>query len=235
MAVVFDCSSNMAMFRKPYTTTSSVSFAFPPPTAVAGLIAAITGAENGADKRADNAEYWSGLTGTQVAVALQCPIKWLRASINFWNVKNPAKAPHIQVKHQFLSRPKYRIYVKGGIEDALRDRLQRGEFVYTPYLGTAYCITSIEYAGCCEDEEVGGSEIMVNTVLPLADDVELDMSKSKKIFKETVPFKLTQDRGLDTSVTVLYTDNANTLALKKRGSLDVTRCMDETVAWFPEW
>ena len=38
MAVVFEVSGRMAMFRKPYTTTSSISFAFPPPSAIAGLI-----------------------------------------------------------------------------------------------------------------------------------------------------------------------------------------------------
>ena len=48
MAVMFDCSSDMALFRKPYTTTSSVSFAFPPPSAIAGLVSAIIGLDNGA-------------------------------------------------------------------------------------------------------------------------------------------------------------------------------------------
>ncbi|MGB4656082.1 MAG: CRISPR-associated protein Cas5, partial [Bacillota bacterium] len=44
---VFEASGPIAMFRKPYTTTSSVSFAFPPPTAIAGMIAAIIGIPNG--------------------------------------------------------------------------------------------------------------------------------------------------------------------------------------------
>ena len=73
MAVIFDCSSSMAMFRKPYTTTSSVSFAFPPPSAVAGLIAAIVGIDNGAWDGGAKAAYWNELAGTRIALSILSP------------------------------------------------------------------------------------------------------------------------------------------------------------------
>ena len=75
MAVIFDCSSSMAMFRKPYTTTSSVSFAFPPPSSVAGLIAAIIGLDNGAWDGGAKAAYWKELAGTRIALSILNPTR----------------------------------------------------------------------------------------------------------------------------------------------------------------
>lgn len=236
MAVVFDCSSNMAMFRKPYTTTSSVSFAFPPPTAVAGLIGAIVGLDHAASRNASNSHYWDALSGTRIAVSIREPIKWLRAAVNFSNLKNPQQAPHIQVKHQFVASPKYRIYVKHGVEGILREKLERNSFVYTPYLGVAYALAQIDYVGFCNDAAVADDEVLLDTVLPLDAEVEIDIAKSAAVFKEIVPLQFTVERALMKSVTVLYAcTKQRKLVLKKRGSADVTRCMDDTVAWFPAW
>lgn len=237
MSVVFDCSSNIAMFRKPYTTTSSASFAFPPPTAVAGLIGSIVGLDNNASKHASNAAYWNALSGTSIAVSIRKSVKWLNATINFWNTKDPQKSPHIQVKHQFVSRPEYRIFVKNGMESCLREKLEKNSFVYTPYLGVAYALAEVSYVGCFEDFSVPEEPVSVGTVLPFHDGVQLEFgAKLTRVFKEIVPFKMSGDRSLLESKTVLYSDIGNDkLILKNRGPVDVTRSMDEFVAWFPEW
>lgn len=240
MAVIFDCSSNMAMFRKPYTTTSSVSFAFPPPTAVAGLISAIVGLNNGAGENAANADYWRALSGTRVAVSILGATRWLRAALNFWNVKNPQSTPHIQVKHQFLASPVFRIYVKGGVEGRLREKLEKDSFVYTPFLGVAYALAELRYRGECVDEAIDGENIGVDSVLPRSEGLELDVMASGGAFKEIVPLKFADDRALLESVTVLYSGGrGNRLVLKKRGATDVSRCavqgVDDVIAWFPEW
>ncbi|GHS94860.1 type I-B CRISPR-associated protein Cas5 [Synergistales bacterium] len=243
MSVAFDCSSDIAMFRKPYTTTSSMSFAFPPPTAIAGLVGSIVGLDNRASQDASNAAYWKAFKGTMVAVAIRNPVRWFRAAVNFWNVKNPQNSPHIQVKHQFLARPKYRIFIKNGIESRLREKLEQNSFIYTPFLGVAYALADVYYLGHFEDLPISPSEeISVNTVLPLEDDVSLDIAASGKVLKEVVPFKFGEDRTLIDSMTVLYSDTGECrIALKNRGAVDVTRSVSATrkieqvVAWFPEW
>ena len=58
MVLVFDIEGDMALFRKPYTTTSMVSYPFPPPTAVAGMLGAIVGINHEASQNAKNARYW---------------------------------------------------------------------------------------------------------------------------------------------------------------------------------
>ena len=72
MVLIFDISSNIAMFRKPYTTTSLISYPFPPPTAVAGLLGAMTGLDNQADSEgAGSAAFWDYMTGTRIAIGLK--------------------------------------------------------------------------------------------------------------------------------------------------------------------
>lgn len=235
MAVIFDCSSDIAMFRKPYTTTSSISFVFPPPTAVAGIIGSILGIDNESHVDGCNAAYWSELSGTSVAVKICAPVKWFRGTLNFWNVKNPQKSPHIQVKHQFLLEPRYRIYVKGSLEERLRERLSCGDFIYTPYLGVAYAISDIYYRGSCEAMPVSRGGEAVDTIVPLNGDISIDFLASQKIYKEIVPFSFNEKRALRQTLPVLYSDSVNKIVLKEMDGLDVTRCMDEVVAWFPEW
>ncbi len=237
MATVFEVFGPIAMFRRPYTTTSSVSYPVPTPTALAGLISAIIGLSNGSEERASSANYWQHLKGTQVAVRLLAPLKWRTKSINFWNVKNPAKSPHIQVKHQFISNPRYRIYVHGGIEEQLRKQLINNSFVYTPFLGVSYALAEVKYMGDCSLEPVRVEEpVDVVTVIPFIDELEIDVEKSLEVFRERIPFCLSEDRELLKTLPIIYQTNPERrLRLLKWGDLSVTRCGEDMVAWFPAW
>ncbi|WP_333871736.1 type I-B CRISPR-associated protein Cas5b [Desulforamulus putei] len=236
MATVFEASAAIAMFRRPYTTTSSVSYPVPTPTAVAGLLAAITGLDNGCQEQGFAARYWQYLQGTRIAIQMLAPLKWRSETINFWNVKEPQKNPHIQVKHQFISRPRYRFYVQGGIEEKLKKYLSQGTFVYTPYLGVAYAVADIKYCGHYPWEPVTMEQLDVSTVVPYTGNLEVDILSSGGSFRERIPFRLNQDRSLVETLPILYqTDPNKKLRLLKRGELDVTRCGEDIVAWFPAW
>ncbi len=233
---VFEASGSIAMFRKPYTTTSSVSFAFPPPTAIAGMIAAITGIENGSGKDASNAHYWQYMNGTRVAVRIMDELKWQKHSLNFTNTKDPQNNPRIQVKHQFVGSPRYRIYVAGEMEKRLRDLLESACFIYTPCLGTAYAIADLHYIGSFPWQPVVDDLIGVDSVVPWDEDLDVDVLRSEGIFREIVPFKFDQERTLIESKTVLYQPSPkNKIYLRQRGGLDVTQCGEDVVAWFPPW
>lgn len=236
MAVVFEISGSMAMFRKPYTTTSSVSFAFPPPTAVAGLLCAVVGISHNSDSSACFASYWGELEGTRMALAIRNPVSWLRQAVNFSNIKEPQKNPRTQVKHQFVANPRYRIYVSGGLEERLRSFLDRGSFVYTPCLGVAYALADINYLGNYEERAVDDGPISVDTVVPWDDGMEVDVLQSGGAFKELMPFRMNETRRLLESSTVLYsTSLKKRIVLEERGRLHVSRCGDDVVAWFPAW
>jgi len=226
------------MFRRPYTTTSSVSFPLPPPTAIAGLLAGIVGLDNGSHEEAFASRYWEQMKGTQIALSILKPIAWHTGSVNFWNLKEPQKNPHIRVKHQFIKNPKYRIYVRGGLETKLYSHLEAGTFVYTPCLGTAYALAGLEFMGHFNDLSVTDRRVYVSTVLPLPSEhsIKIDITASKGIFREKLPFKLDDQRALCESITTLYSSSPEIrICLTAWEGLDVTSCGDECIAWFPAW
>jgi len=247
MVLVFDVSAEIALFRKSYTTTSMVSYAFPPPTAVAGLIGAIVGLNNGAAKYASNAEFWEKVKGLSIAISLKSPLNWMSAGVNLLKLKGstmgPAMKEHIIVKHQFVKKPRYRIYVKGETElyHKLATYLKNGEFEYTPYLGVAYALAEINYLGEVEEEPLKEEEISLDTIVPLYPGVEVDVLKTGGIYKEIVPFIMNSRRRVENNITVIYPDYKKRMAktppiyLKEIGKLDATCVGNEKVGWFNAW
>lgn len=236
MALAFDITGPIAMFRRPYTTTSSVSFPLPPPTAVAGLLAGIVGIGNGSHEEACAARYWKEIRGTQIALSILNPIAWYSGTVNFWNVKEPQKSSHIRVKHQFVKNPKYRVYVHGGLEGTLRGHLEAGTFVYTPYLGTAYALGKITYLGAFIKQPAAETKVVLSSVVPLLPEnkVDIDIEASSGVFRDKLPFRLNNKRAFCESITVLYPASKK-ICLNAWEGLDVTYYGDQYIAWFPAW
>ncbi|MCL4442200.1 MAG: type I-B CRISPR-associated protein Cas5b [Firmicutes bacterium] len=238
MAVVFDISGPIGMFRRPYTTTSSVSFPVPPPTSVAGLISAILGFDNGSNDEASKALYWENIKGTKVAVAITRPLAWSTGTINFWNMKEPQKNIHIRVKHQFVKNPGYRIYVSGGVEGKLQELLENGRFIYTPYLGTAYALADIQYCGSFPEVLVQSGKMALSTVIPQLEGtrIDFDIKNTGGVFRERLPYALSAERAFQESINVFYSsDPSQNITLSGWEGLDVSTVGDENVAWFPAW
>lgn len=249
MALVFDVSADVAMFRKSYTTTSQVSYPFPPPTAVAGLLAAITGIDHSAAQGSKNAAFWPALAGTRIAIGMRNPLRWFSTTINLIKYKTPngSLGEHIQSKHQLVRKPCYRIYVSGGgLYSHLKKRLERQEFIFTPYLGTAYALADISYVGEFDEQVISEAATWVDTIMPLYEGVELDVVKCGAIHRELVPFRMNKGRELQTTVAVIYPDcrdagitggsgGTGRLWLKDRGKVEVSQVGAERVSWFERW
>lgn len=249
MVLVFDVLADLAMFRKSYTTTSQVSYSFPPPTAVAGLLAAITGIDHNAAEHSKNAAFWKALSGTRIAVAIKNPIRWFSTTINLLKYKSPNANldEHIQSKHQLLKNPCYRIYVKDGtLYEALKQRLEKREFIFTPYLGTAYALADILYCGEFEEKEIEELPTWVDTIIPLYEGVKPDVKKSGPLHREVVPYRMNENRELQSTVAVVYSDYpsissseegtvSGRLWLKEKGKLQVSQVGAERVSWFEPW
>lgn len=240
MVLVFDVKGEQAMFRKPYTTTSMVSFPFPPPTAICGLIGAVLGFDHGSSQGALRADYWSHFTGTSIALGLKSPVKWFSTAVNLIKFKTPNgdMREHIQVKHQFLKQPSYRIYLRGGeFYQRLKLLLERGEFIFTPFLGVAYALAEITYIGEYEEQPVDDLCTRVDSVVPWYGDLLLDVQQSGCLHSEVVPFRLDNNRRLCSTVNVIYTDYhlGAGITLKRRGDVHVTAVGEERVAWFEPW
>lgn len=238
MVLVFDIKGEMALFRKPYTTTSMVSFPFPPPTAIAGILGAIVGLENGADTIGKNSLHWQHFVDTQVALSLRKPLRWMQTAVNLTNVKKPEDL-HIRVKQQLVKKPEYRIYVKGGeIYEKLRERLEKGEFVFTPCLGVAYALADINYVGEFP-EEPDEEALPIKSVLPIYEGIEVDVLKTGALHRETMPYRFSTERRLLETVGVLYPDfkvqPPEGIYLRNKGEVEISVINQERVAWFHAW
>jgi len=249
LAIVFEVSGPLAMFRRPYTTTSSVSFPIAPPTAIAGLIGAILGFDNGGGENACQADYWTHFKGTQIALEVMAPVSWYSGAINFWNVKDPQKSPHIQVKHQFLKNPCYRIHVNGPLETVLKQHLEEGTFHFTPCLGTAYAFAKIKYVGSYQKENLSKngsplnvSDLPISSVIPYflkessEQKIDINLQKLTSMFVERLPFHMDDQRTLLRTITVLYGKEPGAkIYLKNWDSLEVTSYEGLYISWFPSW
>lgn len=240
MVLVFDIRADQAMFRKPYTTTSMVSFPFPPPTVVSGLLGAIVGYDHGSSQGALRADYWKLFKGTRIALRLNNPVSWYSTTVNLIKFKTPNgdMSEHIQVKHQFLKRPSYRIYVEGGeVHDQLKKHLEREEFIFTPFLGVAYALADISYVGEFEEYQVDDGSIFLDSVLPWYGDLLIDVGRSGPIHSEVVPFRLDELRRQKETINVIYpgSRDRNRICLRNRGDVKVTLVGQERVAWFEPW
>lgn len=241
MVLVFDVNGDMALFRKPYTTTSMISYPFPPPTALAGLIAGIIGINHRASQDARNAYCWEKMQGVQVGISLRGPIHWMNTAVNLMKYKtaNADMSEHIQVKHQMVKKPAYRIFVQGGeIYQNLKWRLEREEFIYTPCLGAAYALADIKYLGEYEAEEAV-LDCGFHTVVPAYEGLELDIVRSGAVFSEQIPAQMTVKRRLSDTVQVYYTQPGKSeiplLFLCNQGTLQSNLVNGEKVAWFNAW
>lgn len=258
MACVFDISGDLAMYRKSYTTTSSISYPFPPPTAIAGLIAAILGFDHGSSRGAQRAEYWLKMKGTRIALRINHPVRWFRAGINLINTKSNKYSDHTQIKHQFIKKPSYRVYVDGPLEEALSDSLQskghgtgqsRQEsttamnFHFSPYLGVAYCPANVEWVGTFAIEKAENRST-IDSVLPVQNKIpKLDIRKTGNLNQSLVPFQMDINRKLLHTVNVLYKMEGGAIVLdgsdetfgRYGGLCEVTCVGKDCVAWFAPW
>lgn len=239
MATAFEIKGPIALYRKPYTTTSTISYPIPTPTAVAGLIAAIMGLHNGSDDLGASANFWEQMSGTRIAIQRLNHTSWQSETINFWNTKNPQKSPHIQVKHQFVRNPHYRIYVDGDMENRLAAQLSEENYHFTPSLGVAYALADIQFLGCFDPlPPKTGSALEVFSAIHLTPMVEnnIDFLATQGLMKDTFPFRLNTDRQVLETITLLYpTSPKQGIICSHCKGLDVFTFEGECIAWLPAW
>jgi CRISPR-associated protein Cas5, Hmari subtype len=221
--LVFDVSGKLGHFRKFYTTSSSLTYPFPTPTALRGLIGAIVGYGKN--------EYLEKTRDISLAVQILSPIKTIMMSVNYINTKEGSggrkfvflekdkkskgdkseksqseKDMRTQAIIQFLKDPKYRIFVvdngKSETFEKLKKHLKNREFVYTPVLGTSEHLAEINYFGTFTADILENYEGECHTVCPI-DNIEIDIAPIK-IGKELIPYDMENDRSEPKYLEVLY-------------------------------
>jgi CRISPR-associated protein Cas5h len=191
--LIFEIGGEYAQFKKPYSPMSPVSYPFPPPTAVLGMLGAIAGYA-----KTDYHERL-GWQSAKIGVQILNPVRVYRASINLLQTKDGTDAyfrpraeknTHTQVPYEFLRRPAYRLYIAGLREEAARcveDNLRAGRTAYTVVLGLASCLAEIQWIGTQEITPVTAGPWSSATVIPLTSNVEVHYEDGRRYQRFRVP------------------------------------------------
>ncbi len=238
--IVFDIWGEYAHFKKPYSSMSPVSYPFPPPTAVLGILGAIVGYAK--------AEYHERLAWQSVRIGIRLlePIRVFRTAINLLNTKDGTDAffrpkadknSHIQLPYEFIKSPAYRIYVANLPDDAhasLVENLRRGQTVYTPVLGLASCLADLEWVGEWQAQPLEVQEEWETaTVVPQSENLKIHYDDNRRYHRLRVPAVMDSQRFVHRYQEVVVAENAQKIRGQGGDDKVFFRVNDETIAFFP--
>ncbi len=213
--LAFDIWGDFGHFRKFYTTTSPLTFSFPPPPTIAGMLGAIYGTDKNTN------EYLREFGSSRCKIALQILnfVKKVRMGLNLLetkgtNFKLPMSdknlAPRTQIRTEFLKDPRFRIYVSHEDDkafDMLSKSIERHRSVYTVSLGLSELLADFKYVGVYHAEMITSSEAAELSTTVMADNLiedGLEIESGKKYFKEKIPIVMNQDRVVEKYEDVIF-------------------------------
>lgn len=164
--ISFDLEGNFGAFRDPSVNTNQTTYYIPSKTHLVGLLGAILGIERGHyTTELYSKEFLKLLEDTIIGIkTLNFPDK-IPFGINFRSLKKtPVTKP---TKSEVLVNPKYRIFVQSSNEvmNKLKSALPDNTFLYTPFLGHAYCPAKISNFNVFQGEDKGYYELEVDSVV----------------------------------------------------------------------
>ena len=204
--VVFDLWGEYGHFRRFFTTSSPLTYSFPPPTAVRGIVGAILGL----DKHA----YLKATADLAVGVRLLAPVKRVRwgqnlvftkgkgggfdPTLSLYRKGNIQGMVHTQVKVEYLKESRFRLYIAGDspLVDDLEVLLQEHRAHYTVSLGLSELLADFAYVGTYTATPLPLGTYEVITVFPVdvLEDLGGALEAGVKLAKERVPVYLSLDR-----------------------------------------
>lgn len=217
--LVFDVWGEYAHFRKYYTTTSPLTFSFPPRTAVCGLVGAIIGLKK------DEYLCYFKKDQADVAIRILSPIHKVRFSENLIDTTSISTMNKIknrtQIRFEFLKNVKFRIYLRhkeAALYKQLCDFLANHKCVYTPCLGLSEHIANFEFIGefNCEVKSETENSVQIDSVIPVRQglNLKIDFQDGGEYFHETLPIEMEEDRTLSEYCKVAFERNGAPISAK---------------------
>lgn len=223
VVVVFDIWSSYAYFRKPYTTTTALTFNFIPRTAIEGVIGAILGiSSKDLSSRLGNSRIGLGILNEIHKI----PFSTMHIHSDFWDEMRvyiystpriTKKNYHARVNMELLVNPKYRIYFSDmefskNLDHAIRNH----QTVYTPYLGTSTMIANFEYIGTFDYIVKYKETADISSIIPYSEKIPSLVIEKNKLYaiEQNIPGRISEDRELLSSFSALYSPNAEPIKIR---------------------
>lgn len=140
----FRLSGDFAAFRDPSVTSNQTVYYVPSKSAIIGLIGAIIGIQR--SNRLDSIygeDYVDLFSVTNIGMRLESEPKKTTFFTNHRSLKETKTKPF---KTELVESPEYTIFVRteDRYNDRIRSAIEKREYVYSPYLGHAYCPARID-------------------------------------------------------------------------------------------
>lgn len=176
--LICDWKGMMAHFRQFDSNSSSLSYSFPPPTVITGMIAGILGVEKDSYYKLFNKER------LRMGIQITTPPRKMMQTINYIYAKSPGDLNmsgdniHTQIPAELLvtenfphSPLLFRLFFKFSDNEIFQEvssLLQETKFKYLPFLGSAPFTSWLEWIGIPDRIELEDSnnEQIVDTVIP---------------------------------------------------------------------
>lgn len=170
--LIFDLKGQLGHFRKFYTTSSSLTYTFPPRTVVTGLIAGILGRER------DTYYEEFSIGNCKVGISIRTAVRKIMQSVNYTRTKKEDGFSSLEgVIRSFIGRKitsyptpielvmsaddsreiSYRIYFyhqDDNLMEEICERVIQGRFAYPPYLGLSEFLGKVEFIAFVNEEHM---------------------------------------------------------------------------------
>jgi CRISPR-associated protein Cas5h len=220
--LIFDLWGDLGHFKKPYTTTSPLSFAFPPRPTIAGIISAIIGLGKN--------EYLRFFLkkDAHIALRLMKPVRKIRLNHNLIDTDTPKSFSSIkqrtQIRAEYVKDVHYRIYFwhnDNHLFQRLRNLLQNHESVYTLSLGLSQLLANFSYLGEFEIcNAASKSDILIDSIIP-EEDATVAFEPGKEYFSANIPVEMDTDRIVTEYGTVIYERNGRPILARTASYFEV--------------
>lgn len=218
--LIFDIWGDYAHFHRYFTTTSPLSFPFPPRTVLCGLISAIIGI--------DRENYLSHFKKDAANIALKLinPVKKFMLSKNLINtqddifilLKKVGHEPRTQIRFELMKNVKYRIYFNHSdteLYEKCKSFIKAHKSFYTPYLGQSEFLCNFSYVNETKAELKKINEFVeIDSVIPTPILSQIDFEETKEYFTTTIPAEMDVDRTVTEYEEVLYERNCKKIKAK---------------------
>ncbi|MGI6486296.1 MAG: type I-B CRISPR-associated protein Cas5b [Tepidanaerobacteraceae bacterium] len=209
--VIFDIYGAFGHFKKFYTTSSPLTFSFPPPPTVRGMLGAIVGSEKN-----DYLQVFSH-EKCKLSIRILSPISKIRMGLNHINTKGNYWVPikkgtheaRTQIRTEFVKNPSYRIYVSHSdknIFDELVENIKAHKTVFTLSLGLSELLADFIFVGVKDfvQSDKGYKDIVSVIPMNVIESYGIDFEEGKKYFKEKMAIEMSPDRVVQRYEDVLF-------------------------------
>lgn len=215
--LIFDIWGEAAHFRRYDTTSSPLSWPFPPRPTVFGILGAILGL----DKKTYLDEFQD--EAVAVAVSIRQRPRSLRVAFNYTETKNVPlfrTTRHTQIRLEVLADARYRIFVRHPNDDLqsdLTDRVRAHQSVYTVSLGLASMLADFAFVGAIRPKTLtltAATEIV--SIAPFSVAQPTKSPDAAPLLVNSVPRQMKPDREVTAYQDVVYDARRPNLSVQPR-------------------